>query len=435
MSQLLDIYRSGSQIRYGYFTLCIRSVGAGNEVRAAAVGVNAKFPARQVFSIFGCFRKVKGCGLIRCRNIKVCRHRIVYRFCFAGHQLLLFLVFPDIEHLTIQIGNLLCRGNQGVRNGSVGCDGQLISADGESQIGCVGKGVLAEDVIAIGQCDAVLAVTVCNQFIGGSGGFAALHKAGNLIMLLHLGNDFIVSIVNSIQIEFCSPDLYGAFQRGNDSIIECGVIPGVGRGCAAPAGCDFPDKNLRCCMTGELLQTQGFCICSSGNFPLTIQQHDTHSFNLFSGEPFQRTGAVGHAAHCCRRSGVSTRFTQHNTGFDAVSDIIVVFISGLIFQIDRIKGQMLLVLHVIEAGNIDAAIQQEHITECVGCANNFCVSNGSNTVIQGHEGEGQFFVRCRIFLSIFGGGFFHRLRFFFRFGFFRCRFSRHGLFRCCCFRR
>ena len=48
---------------------------------------------------------------------------------------------------------------------------------------------------------------------------------------------------------------------------------------------------------------------------------------------------------------------------DAVDDVLV-FISGLIFQIDRIKGQMFLVLHMIEAGNVDAAIQQEHIVRC-----------------------------------------------------------------------
>ena len=64
-------------------------------------------------------------------------------------------------------------------------------------------------------------------------------------MKLHLSNDFVVSIINSIKIEFSSPDLHGAFQRRNDCIIEGGIVQGVGRGCAAPAGCDFPDKNLR----------------------------------------------------------------------------------------------------------------------------------------------------------------------------------------------
>ena len=58
VSQLLDIYRSGSQIIHRDFTVCICGMGAGNEVRAAAVGVNAKFPARQVFSIFGGLGKV-----------------------------------------------------------------------------------------------------------------------------------------------------------------------------------------------------------------------------------------------------------------------------------------------------------------------------------------------------------------------------------------
>lgn len=49
MPQLLDIHRSGSQIRYGNFTVYIRGVGTGNQIGTSTIGVNAKFPARQIF--------------------------------------------------------------------------------------------------------------------------------------------------------------------------------------------------------------------------------------------------------------------------------------------------------------------------------------------------------------------------------------------------
>ena len=90
---------------------------------------------------------------------------------------------------------------------------------------------------------------------------------------------------------------------------------------------------------------------------------------------------------------------------------------------------MLFMLNVIIAGNIDAAIKEEDIAECVWCAHDFCFCNGSDAIIQGHEGKGQFFIWDCFFLCFLCGGFFRRLCFFRRFSFFRNRFCWRSLFR------
>ena len=157
-------------------------------------------------------------------------------------------------------------------------------------------------------------------------------------MLLQLRCDLIIGFINSINEELGVPYTHRNFQRGGKCIVEGGIITGIGRCCAAPAAGNFPDDGLCCCMTAEFLEPHRFCISTAGDFPLTVHQNHTHGFYLFSGKPFQGTGAIGHAADGGGRTAVSTGFTQYNTGFNTVGHIVVIFITGLILQIDRVKG-------------------------------------------------------------------------------------------------
>ena len=235
-------------------------------------------------------------------------------------------------------------------------------------------------------------------------------------MLLHLRLDVQVGIIHAVQIEVGSPNAGCTVEGRCNGIKQSGVPKGIGRIGTSPSAGNLPDNGLGCSMAAELFIPEGLFILLTGDLFLTIQKRNAYGFHLIPVDAVQSTGTVHHVVHRIGCTIMATGVCQFNTGFDAVGNIIVVGITRLIFQIERIQRQNRLVLHISLGRNINATTGQCQIGKGIGCAVDLCFCNGGNAAVchKHNRWLGAFSGYCGFFCSsgsfrwLCGFGCFHR---------------------------
>lgn len=120
-------------------------------------------------------------------------------------------------------------------------------------------------------------------------------------------------------------------------------------------------------MAAELFITEGLFILLAGNIPLSIHQSNANGFHLFPAEPVHSAGTFCHAIKGISGSAVPC-IAQFHARFNAVGNIVVVSVTGLVLQVDRIQRQDFLVLNVALCRNVYAAVWERQVGKSVGSA-------------------------------------------------------------------
>ena len=251
MPQLLDIHRSGSQIRQVDFAVCIRSVGTRNQIGTSTIGVNAKFPARQVFSIFGCLGQIKGCCQIRCSHIEICRNRVIAGLCRCCKHDLITAIVPHKINVIVCICHFLCRCYQGILNLRRCSNGQPVSVFCKLQIASVGKAEIGENPVGIGDGCRVLTCSIRCQFNGRRSGRTTGCKTQNRFVVgCHICGDFVIAVNDGLQPSSNGNIAGGCFRAYSVAVLESTdksiICLCIGRVTISPANGNLPNDDLGC---------------------------------------------------------------------------------------------------------------------------------------------------------------------------------------------